>query len=89
MATIHRSQPGTSGTTKLNHQTNEAWFPVQQRQLILPRPWVQLLAYLRGVLCSKLVLLLGDMELVLKHIKASFFVSYSTNINVVFCGCGL
>jgi hypothetical protein len=38
MAVIHRSQPGTSGTTKLNHQTNEAWFPVPQRQLNIAPP---------------------------------------------------
>jgi hypothetical protein len=38
MANIHRSQPGTSGTTKLNHQTNEAWLPVPQRQLNIAPP---------------------------------------------------
>jgi hypothetical protein len=29
----HCSQPDTSGARKLNHQTNEPWFPVPRRQL--------------------------------------------------------
>ena len=73
MATIHRSQPGTSGTTKLNHQTNEAWLPVPQRQLNIAPPLDPAACYGGGVLCSNLVLLLGNVEMVLKRITVSGF----------------
>ena len=86
MATIHRSQPGTSGTTKLNHQTNEAWLPVPQRQLNIAPP-LDPAACLRGrclvfessVATGKC----GDGLKTHHDFWVLRLVSYATNINLV------
>lgn len=85
MATIHRSQPGTSGTTKLNHQTNEAWLPVLQRQLNIAPPLDPAACLLARCPVFESNVVLGHVKTFLKQITISSLRSYSRNINLVLC----